>query len=624
MGDTTRRRALIAGGLLLGSTFAAGRAAADPPSIPLPPLPGNIGPQPQWPTTSPADFRSPPLARYVDALTVPPTGDAGGTLRAHEAVHRYHRDLPATRAWGYGATGADRHILGPTLTARSGEVADIAVVNALGRHILAGDVDTTMMGVTDRDRTQPRTTMHLHGAPTAPDSDGHPLITWRPGGTATHRYHNRQEAATLWYHDHAVGVTRLNVHAGLAGFYLVRDDFDTGAPDNPLGLPSGDQELPLVIADRTFNTDGSLQYRQFWFLPEGMNQGGQWGDVAVVNGTAWPRHTVSRRLYRLRLLCGANSRSYELAFANRMRFWVIGSDQGLIDRPSPVRSLVLTPGERADVLVDFGELADGESVELINIARNSIGNTGFMVPPLREIMRFDARGARVPARIPDTLRGGRRRPAALPPPRRPDRVRVVTLMWALNAAASLPVPVRAMLMINNLGFMSDDVDRARAGTVERWDIVNILPVEHPVHIHLARFRVLGRRSLDSTRYVAAHPPPVRMGIRWSPSPEGFTFGPVQGPRAWERGLKDTVHCPEDTVTSLLVYWPSAAELGFDPDAAIEVPDGAERAQTGPGMSDSVMSHSMNAADEPLRGYVWHCHNLDHEDHDMMQRIRVIG
>ncbi|AZG44390.1 multicopper oxidase family protein [Gordonia insulae] len=625
MGEISRR-ALLVGGLALGglaATEAAGTAAARPPSVPLPPLPGNLPPQPQPPFNSPLNFASPQLPRFVDDLVVMPSAAAGGLLVARESVHRYHRDLPVTRAWGYGP-----HINGPVLEAQSEVEARIGFRNELGRHVLAADVDTTMMGVGEADRVRPRMVVHLHGAPTRPDHDGHPMISWRPGATAQHRYDNRQEAATLWYHDHAMGITRLNVQAGLAGFYLVRDRFDTGRADNPLGLPAGDHELPLMIADRTFNADGTLQARQVVFLPQGGNQGGLWGDVAVVNGVAWPTHDVARGLYRLRLCNGANSRTFRLAFGNGMRFWVIGSDQGLLEHPEPITALTLVPGERADVLVDFGSLGDGEAVELCNVASNSIGNTLFMVPPLTSVMRFVARGR--PMRtgaVPTRLRGRPGLPPALPKPAPPQRRRTMTLMWTANAAHSLPLPIRAMLLINNLGFMSDDVEVVRAGTVERWDIVNTLPFEHPIHIHLARFRVIGRRALNSAAYMAADPPPVDVDRRWAPPADRFVFGPTQPPEPAERGYKDTVHCPEDSVTSLLVEWPSASDLGFDPDAVIRVPAGAESVRmesAGGAHAGAGPRHQVHRGHHHtgIKGYVWHCHNLDHEDHDMMQRIRV--
>ncbi|MGB3699186.1 MAG: multicopper oxidase domain-containing protein, partial [Gordonia sp. (in: high G+C Gram-positive bacteria)] len=572
--------------------------------IPVPPAPVPLPDVPPVLDASPANFASPPLRRFVTDLPRIPMREAGGTLTAQTSIHRYHPDLPETPVLGY-----HDGILGPTLQARQGRPSTVVFGNEIGEHPLSGAVDLTMHGATDRDRRDPRTTVHLHGAPTHPASDGHPMISWRRGGRQINRYANTQEAATLWYHDHAMALTRLNVQAGLAGFYLLRDRFDTGRDDNPLGLPAGEFEVPIVVQDRTFNTDGTLQPRLARYQPAGYNQLGQFGDVAVVNGVAWPRMRVRRRLYRIRLLQGSNSRTYRFAFSNRMRFRVIGGDQGLLDAPVWTDAVTMTSGERVDLLVDFSALRPGETVRLLNTALNSVGNTAFMIPTLREILRFDADTAApqtIPA--PTRLRGGPGLPAPLPAVSTRDvaRTRTMTFLGRVDldrTGAILPL----MMSMNNLPFMTDDVDVARAGTTEIWRVANVLPMEHPVHLHLATFRILGRQKLASAAYLAAHPPPVHNGIRWTPDPSPFVVGPRRGPAAWEAGWKDTTLVEADSVLTLLVRWPSVAELGFDPDRPVPVPHDAE-----------------HAGHHAVRGYVWHCHNLDHEDHDMMQQIRVRG
>jgi len=128
--------------------------------------------------------------------------------------------------------------------------------NNLGAHPLAFAIDTTLHGAVEADKTTPRTTVHLHGGNTEAGSDGHPEATFLPGRRFDYHYANNQEATTLWYHDHSLGITRLNVHAGLAGMYLVRDLRDTGVAGNPIGLPSGSFELPLIIQDKMFNANG--------------------------------------------------------------------------------------------------------------------------------------------------------------------------------------------------------------------------------------------------------------------------------------------------------------------------------------------------------------------------------
>ncbi|WP_137872631.1 multicopper oxidase domain-containing protein [Rhodococcus sp. Q] len=581
------------------SASAAPGAPVPPPPVPIPDLPPATGP-------SPLNFASPPLRRFVTDLPRLPTSAAAVTLTARSSIHTYHPDLPPTTVLGY-----HDGVLGPTLEAHHGVPTTVSFVNSIDVNPLGYAVDLTMHGATEEDRTNPRTTVHLHGAPSRPDSDGHPMITWRRGGVQNNHYANGQEAATLWYHDHAMANTRLNVQAGLAGFYLLRDEFDTGRADNPLGLPAGEFEVPIMVQDRMFNADGTLQPRLARFQPPGYNQGGQFGDVAVVNGVAWPRMPVRRTLYRIRLVQASNSRTYRFAFSNGMRFTVIGGDQGLLDASVDTDHIVMTSGERADLLVDFSALAPGESVTLVNTALNSSGNAVLAVPALPEIMRFDAdQAAAAPVPIPERLRGGPGLPPAIAPATTDGvtRTRIMTFLarFDLNRTAAV-LPLEGT--INNLPFLTDDVDVARAGTTEIWHIVNTFPFEHPVHLHLARFRVLGRQKLWTAGYMAASLPPLEEGIRWAPDPSPFLIGERTLPAAWEAGWKDTALVESDAVLTLLVHWPSVADLDFDPDAPIPVPADAE---------------GHHGTDQEIRGYTWHCHNLEHQDHDMMQPIRVHG
>ncbi|MCU1645165.1 MAG: copper oxidase [Nocardia sp.] len=608
MNENLPRRGFLLGALAVAGLGPVATARADP--VPLPPPPVPIPPLPALPVT-PFNYHSPPLPPFVDELPIIETRSAAGELTAISGMHRYHRDLPETRSWGFG-----QPVLGPNLEAWRDQLARITFRNELGTHVLAPHVDLTMHGVTERDRTDPRFTVHLHGGVNAPDDDGHPLIGWRNGGGPTFEYRNRQEAATLWYHDHAMGITRLNIQAGLAGMYYLRDEFDTGKADNPLGLPSGEFEIPLIVQDRTFNADGSLQPMVATYIPEGYNQSGQFGDVACVNGMAWPRLQVRRTLYRFRLLNGSNSRPYIFEFSNGMACWAIGTDLGLLDAPVPAPSIRVSPGERVDLLVDFGALGDGEVVDLLNTARNDLGNTVFVVPELRPIMRFTVNGNGPPATVPPRLRGGPGLPDLLEPVYRPESVRTVTLI-GLNDDSRAAAVFPTMMSLNNLPFLSSDIDLARAATVEQWDIVNTTPFDHPIHLHLARLRVIGRQPILTSAYWVADLPP-KFGVRWAPSADAFALGPEQAPPPWEFGWKDTVECPTDTITRVLVHWPSVDDMGFDPDAPLTVPPGAE-AMAPAGMSAAELLSGPSG----IRGYVWHCHNLDHADHDMMQQIRIL-
>lgn len=662
---------------------------------------------------SPLVFGSPDLAPWVDELPVLATRGAAGTLVAAEGSHRFHRDLPRSRTWGYG--GQD--YLGPVLEAQHGEPVDLQIRNRLGSHPLAQHLDLTLEGSTADDIARPRIVTHLHGGLTEPASDGHPLQGARPMNDRSHHYGGAQQAAGLWYHDHAMGITRLNVYAGLAGPYLLRDAFDTGRAGNPLGLPTGRHELPLVIQDKIFTADGKLGYRLARYVPEGSWEGGQAGDVAVVNGAAWPVAQVDRGLYRLRLLNASNARTYKLRFSSGQRFWVIGNDQGLLDAPVPVQQATLVAGERLDVLVDFSGLAPGEEVTLENHERLSLQ---FIVAGsdvrLRALVRFrggSARGWR--GAVPATLRGGAGQPPKLPRWPAPVRKRTMTVLQLWDSSRFPP----AMMSLNNLPFASRDIEHVKPGTVELWEVANLTTDEHPIHVHLATLRVHSRKPFAAAVCGALQTIPA-YGVRYAPPVERYAYGRAAGPRPWEVGDKDTIWAPPGTITRILVRWPTVEECGFDPDATFIVPSTVQAGapgmtlaaeqmpmsmhavNSGPldpadagGGGATAMEHGMAAAPLPVaalelpglvaghaghhhalagkgeasghadhssaggdgggaaghraaarpdgtsvavcrlgpdaqpapgqaRGYVWHCHVLDHEDHDMMQSVRVNG
>jgi spore coat protein A len=537
-------------------------------------------------------FASPRLTPYVDELPLPPVLTGDRTLVMAPSTHRFHRDLGLAPTWSYG--GQPYH--GPTIEARRGEPLVLTFHNALGDHLFAADVDPDLMGASELDRTQPRTAVHLHGAITPPEADGHPEDTFRPGGTMTYRHPNGQQAAQLWYHDHAMGITRLNSVAGLAGQYLLRDAYDTGAAGNPLGLPAGEFELPLTLADRRFHPDGSLNFRTSPAVPQGRWDGGMFGDAMTVNGVVSPYAKVARGLYRLRLLNASNARGYRLSFSDRMPFWVVGTDGGLLDAPVRTTSVRLAPGERLDLVVDFGSLAAGEHVDLGNDQQESpevVAATG--VTPVTDVMRFVGTGAPgFAAPPPPLLRGGAREPAPLSAlPLSYGRRRVVTITPPLG-----PGYPPAGMMMNNVMYGDAPIVAPRQGTTELWEFVNLSPQAHPMHLHLVHMRIVARQHLDVQAYLRANPRPPA-GTAWTPSPDPYLVGAARPPEAWEAGAKDTVACPPGTVTRVLARFPDAAELGFDPDAAFTALGGGR-----------------------LQGYVWHCHLLDHEDDCMMARYRV--
>jgi spore coat protein A len=559
-------------------------------------------------------FISPYIEPYVDELPRLPPRPVPGRLAASASRHRFHRDLPLERLWAYG----NQSYLGPTLEAHRDQPVRISFANELGAHPLARHMDLSMMGTSMLDRERPRTVVHLHGGLTEPNSDGHPLSTVRPGGVREHHYGNGQQAAGLWYHDHALGITRLNVFAGLAGHYLVRDDFDTGREGNPVGLPTGEFEIPLVLQDRIFMPDGFVTFRTSTYVEEGKWEGGQAGDTALVNGKVTPKLTVARGLYRFRLLNGSNLRAYMLTFPSKKPFYVIGGDLGLFDAPVQTTELRIGPGERYDVLIDFRDHDPGEKLELINTQRLPAQFQLFGDPVVTKIMQFVVSatpGFR--AAVPTRLRGAGL-DHVMPPLQTPTRTRNMTVLQNPDFSRFPP----AMMSLNNLMYDSEDVDFVQAGRFELWNFINFTIDEHPLHVHLARLRVLGRQRFDGSALQLLQPRPD-MGTRWTPSADDYAQGEPLAPEPWEQGYKDTVIAPPGEITRVLVEWPSAEEMKFDPDAPVQV---ANRVALGAPSSDGKRALRLHPVvqDSPttVRGYQWHCHVLDHEDHDMMLPLRV--
>ncbi|MGW5073096.1 multicopper oxidase family protein [Rhodococcus sp. NPDC004095] len=590
---------------------------------------------------SPLLFHSPPTTPFRAGLEPLPTV-SGSRLRvaAVNASHRFHPDHGPASTLAYRVDDTAVSYLGPTIEAHVDQPVVMEVTNEIQGHPLAADLDLSLHGVSHSYRSSPPIVLHLHGGETPPDSDGHAEQLIHPGTTLTHRFPNHQEAAHLWYHDHAMGITRANVYAGLAGTYFLRDRFDTGTADNPLGLPAGEFEMPLILQERILRADGGLSLRSTPVVPSGSWEGGAVGDLGLVNGAVWPDIPVARGLYRFRAINGSSYSVWNLHFDNHMRFWVIGNDGGLLDAPVPTTSIRMSPGERYDLLVDFSDFDAGGSVHLCNDEAPPFqaAMLGEVAMPL--FCRFTVgseRGFRGP--VPATLRAGGRTPDPLPPLPTPSVIR--------NVSVSQPYALRippAYMALNNLRYTDPDIEMPRAGTVEQWNIVNVTDDPHPIHLHLVMFRILGRAPLRTVELQATNLQPP-LGIRWTPDPEPYLAGPMLPPAPWEAGWKDTVRVDRGTVTRILVRFPTADELGFDPDASFPAPSAPAPTMQGSwtpihngidhgtGHGDPVADtenattehadHASHPAGGDLQGYMWHCHILDHEDHEMMLRYRVV-
>jgi FtsP/CotA-like multicopper oxidase with cupredoxin domain len=558
--------------------------------------------------------------------------------------------MPLTTVWSYGAVRSPASLNYPAFTVEAKWEAPVRVkwINDLKDargdylpHLLT--VDPTLHwanppgGVDGRDMRPAFTSTpgpytgpvpivtHLHGGHSREESDGYAEAWYLPAannipsdyatvgsfydefkskfeagftqrwdpGTAVFQYDNDQPAATNWYHDHTLGMTRLNVYAGPAGFYLLRggpNDLPSGILPGPapaLGDSAGTRyyEVPLAIQDRSFNTDGSLFYpasREFFDGFTGPYVGDSdispiwnpeyFGNTMLVNGRSWPNLQVEPRRYRFRLLNGCNGRFLILTLVTgdptsrpatpALPFWQIGAEGGFLPAPVQLPQLLMSPAERADVIVDFTGLPVGTQVYLVNDGPDEPfnGEPGSVADPATtgQVMRFTV--------VPRVGRDPSVPPAQLtlpaPPPVGPA---TTTRQVSLNEADSevLPDvgPREALLGTlspggagNPLPWMAPVTENPAHNSIEIWEIYNFTADAHPIHIHEVQFNVVNRQPIAG--------------------------GPARPPEPWETGRKDTVIAYPGEITRVRAL--------FD-----------------------------------LAGlYVWHCHIVEHEDNEMMRPYRI--
>lgn len=470
---------------------------------------------------------SPPVEPFQVPLPIPPVLKPVRSDATSDYYEMVQQEATVELLPGYQTTiwGFNGIFPGPTIEARRGRQVVVQQRNELPVPVAT----------------------HLHGGVTPPESDGYPTDLILPvsgydghihhAGTITHGardyvYPNQQRAAMLWYHDHRMDFTGPQVYRGLAGLYIIRDEIE-----DALSLPRGEREVPIVITDRTFTPDGELYYpsldptlrEQHGVLFPFAN--GMFGDTILVNGAPWPVLEVATVRYRLRFLNAANARPYRLALdpppPNGPAFIQIGSDGGLLEEPIAHDEILISPAERFDVIVDFGQYPVGTAVRLVN--REGTGRTA-------DIMRFDvARREQEDFEIPERLAP----PEPLPDPNEAKVERSFTFMAGFFGWPST---------INFRMFDPDRIPaRPRLDSTEIWELH--ADPEHPIHLHLVHFRVLSR--------------------------DGGPPGP------WDAGWKDTVFMRGGNVRIIARF------SGY-------------------------------------RGkYVFHCHNLEHEDMMMMENFEVV-
>jgi len=555
------------------------------------------------------------LMKFIDPLPIPhaisPVTPGGNAFEVTmtQFKQQLHGQLPPTSVWGYNGSSP-----GPSFEASKGAPISVTYINDLPKtHLFEDAIDDTIShgyGYPDV-----RTVVHLHGAEVKADSDGNPTAwfsfnfetTGAGWSQRTYTYPNSQEATTLWYHDHAIGATRLNVCAGLAGFYLLRDpsipfeaSLPGGASDPPIFekgvVVGGPYEVPLMIQDRLFNSDGSILYPD-----QGVNPSihPQWipeyfGDTIMVNGKIWPYLNVEPRKYRFRFLDASNARFYDLSFANKpVKVYQIGTDGGYLSAPVPIADVFIAPAERADTIVDFSALEVGDKAVLYNTAPGPYpGGDTPDTETVGQIMQFnvvEAKGTDNSV-IPSTL---------VPVPPLPFSGETVSMTRSLILIEYDTAAGPIIGLLNNAVFDNPIQENPVLGSTEVWQLINLTEDAHPIHLHLVQFQILNRQEFSADLYLkdyeAANPnltPGTGAGTILDPTPY-FEDAPFLVPPE-EAGWKDTVKAYPELITRLIVR--------FAP-------------RTGP-------NFSFDATASP--NYIWHCHILEHEDNEMMRPYQVIS
>jgi FtsP/CotA-like multicopper oxidase with cupredoxin domain len=378
---------------------------------------------------------------------------------------------------------------------------------------------------------EPWTSVHLHGSASLPQFDGYASDITRPNQFKDYIYPNVQPARTLWYHDHGLHHTAENVYHGLYGQYHMSDPLEDSLP-----IPKGVYDVPLMICDAMFKTDGQLLFTL-------EDDAGMWGDVILVNGRPWPVMQVERRKYRFRILGASVSRSYRFALDSGDTMAIIATDGGLMPKPQHVKSFRAASSERYDVIIDFSKYPIGRRIVLQNLSNpNNRDYTNT-----NKVMAFDVVSAA-------TDLSNNSIPAVLNPDdatmalQASDAVRTRKFEfhrnnseWKINNKSWKDV------VNSNYTFTLASPNR---GDVEIWEFKNASGGWfHPVHVHLIDFKILTRNG--------------------------------KAPMAHELGPKDVVYVGENETVQVITRFEGCGK------------------------------------------YMIHCHNLIHEDHDMMGQFEVI-
>jgi spore coat protein A len=572
------------------------------------------------------------LTPYLDPMpiladnAIDATGGGPVDLSTALITSQVHSELPATTLFGYvGGPQDGGSYLGPVIVAKSG-----TAVTAHYRNELAADDYLKVFTNNGSSYTQfnpikptaeVRILTHLHGGLLTGIDDGNPYeqpSAIPSGQTQTATYPNAgvnkdgtpylHPASLLWYHDHLLGDTRMNVVAGLAGAYLLRDSFDTGT--NPLlPGPVGVYELPLVVQDRRFNSDGSLLYPVAPRSTNGPWIGEYFGDAMLVNGKVWPTLAVEPAVYRFRVLNGCNARILSLRIVRSndqpVPTFIIGAEGGLLPAGSPVatRRLVMGPAERFDVICDFRGLA-GQTLYIRNNKPPKPVSTP--APALANVMQITVKPTASPG-APMTVpaEGSLQNPLV---------VTAVTDLTSLGppllSGGTNPNVGTRVITLNEVGAETQDwelnlnarpygdpddptplIEQLTWFDAEDWYFVNTTGDTHPMHTHLFTFTVMGRYKLDLNGLVAQYGTANGVPQLDAAQLQPFLTSRLIAPPPEETGLKDTVKTNPGQITVVRARFtpPTTAFVG-----------------------DQLTTQK----------YVHHCHIVEHEDNDMMERVLV--
>lgn len=598
------------------------------------------------------------------------------TIDIGQFTDQLHPDLPSpTRLWGFGQGGSFKH-LGGVIAVKKGTPVQITFRNNLpSRHIIP--VDATIMGA---DSPQNRAAIHLHGGYVPWVSDGGPHAYWDPNGNrgpsfvnvlnptlarneAEYYYPNDQSARLMWYHDHAFGITRLNAYAGIASGYVIYDDYELALAGGNTSLPGplDPRTVYLIFQDKVFvsrtiavsdptwpaimpdSRPGDLWYAHIYeaeLAPGGTPPNPScvpefFGDTILVNGSVYPFLEVEQRQYRFRLLNACNSRflNPRLVYAQGTGFPAnaepnpnvagpafvqIGNEGGFLPAPAMVNGpkqplLVLGPAERADVIVDFRNIPAGSTLILYNDAAAPYPNgdtttdyypgnpktptsvPGFG-PNTRTLLQVRVKARKGAANPPITLPGAFTPTDPFMVPQTPGAptsvpagvpVRCLTLNEAFDSQGRLiqllgtdqPVNPGAKGLLFGRGYMDASTEVIPAGSTEVWEIANLSGDTHPIHFHLVNVQVLSRQAFSVAQYTRGVPNYVAQAT--APDPN-------------ELGWKETVRMNPGEVTRVLIKFNL------------------------PAVPFTVPASPRTGGNE----YVWHCHILEHEEHDMMRPLIV--